>query len=95
MATEQVLISGIAYKVRKLIEKNQQLSEENVNLAQQVALLKNNLAKLAGELEDKKNEIVKFTFANAYENELGVEEGKARISDLIEEIDRCIEVLSE
>ncbi len=95
MATEQVLISGIAYKVRKLIEKNQALSAENKVMAQQVETLKSNLESLAGELEVKRNEIFKITLANAYENEFGVEEGKDRIDDLINEIDRCIRVLSE
>ncbi len=95
MATEQVLISGIAYKVRKLIEKNQTLSVENNNLTQQVETLKSNLEKLAGELEVKRNEIFKFTLANAYGNEFGVEESKIKIDELIKEIDNCIRVLSE
>ena len=95
MTNEKILIAGIEYKVRKLIELNKLLSEENAQLRMEneVSAVKNK--DLLKKIEDNQKEIFKFTLANTLEIEFGVEEGRKRIDSLIEEIDRCIEVLSE
>ncbi len=46
-------------------------------------------------IDNNQKELFKFTLANTLEIEFGVEEGRKRVDSLIEEIDRCIEVLSE
>lgn len=95
MTNEKILIAGIEYKVRKLIELNKLLSEENARLKteNEVSAVKNK--DLLKKIEDNQKEIFKFTLANTLEIEFGVDEGRKRIDSLIEEIDRCIEVLSE
>ena len=94
MANEQILISGIEYKIRKLIEDNVNLKIENQKLKEQLTLLTNKFTELTEELETNKNELYKHTLANTLEIEFGVEDGKKRIDSLINEIDMCIEVLS-
>jgi len=95
MANEQRLISGIEYKVRKLIEFNDELNKENAELHQKIGALNSNVAALTKELEVKRNELFKISLAHTIESELGVEEGKERLDSLIEEIDKCIEVMSD
>ncbi|RLD43533.1 MAG: hypothetical protein DRI89_04430 [Bacteroidetes bacterium] len=95
MANEQRLISGIEYKVRKLIELNDELRKENDELHNKVDALNSNVTALTKELEVKRNELFKNSLAQTIESELGVEEGKERLDNLIEEIDRCIEVMSD
>lgn len=95
MANEQRLISGIEYKVRKLIELNNELRNENAELHQKIDALNRNVVALTNELEVKRNELLKISLAQTIESELGVEEGKERLDNLIEEIDRCIEVMSD
>ncbi len=95
MANEQRLLSGIEYKVRKLIELNVELKQENIEFHQKIDALNNNVAALTKELEVKRNELFKFSLAQTIESELGVEEGKERLDNLIEEIDKCIEVMSD
>jgi len=46
-------------------------------------------------IDNNQKELFKFTLANTLEIEFGVEEGRKKVDSLIEEIDRCIEVLSE
>ncbi|MCF6170304.1 MAG: hypothetical protein L3J66_04925 [Bacteroidales bacterium] len=95
MANEQRLISGIEYKVRKLIELNDELRKENTGLHQRINALNSNVAALTKELEVKRNELFKISLAHTIESELGVEEGKERLDNLIGEIEKCIEVMSD
>ena len=94
MANEQTLISGIEYKIRKLIEDNAQLKSENLTLKEKLSGFTEEVDNLTKELETNKNELFKYTLANTLEIEFGVEEGKKKIDSLIKEIDMCIEVLS-
>jgi hypothetical protein len=95
MLSEQTLVSGIEHKVRKLIELNIFLSKENEEL--KLLLKKSNKEKeqISDELSKKKNEIFNYTIADTLEVELGVEEGRKKIDNLLEEIEKCIEVLSD
>lgn len=95
MQSEQTLVSGIEHKVRKLIENNISLTKKNEELQHRLSELENRISMTEGELDQKNSEIFKYTLANSLEKELGVEEGKERIDKLIEEIDKCIEVLSD
>ncbi len=95
MANEKVLISGIEYKVRKLIENFRLLSAENKQLKNEVDATKEKLAALQELLNKKNNEFLKLTLANAFENKFGVEKGIQIIDELLEEIDRSIDVISK
>ena len=95
MGNEAVLISGIEHKIRKLISVNVKLNEENANLHQQINHLENENQELTTELKDKQNKLFNITLANTLEMDLGVEDSKEKIDNLISEIDKCIEVLSD
>ena len=94
MGREQILISGIEHKVRKLFEHNRSLKDENSKLNQHINTLKNEVEVLTIELEKKRNELLKISLADTLEIKYGVEESKIKIDDLIKEIDLCIEVLA-
>ena len=95
MANEERLISGIENKVGKLMKLIVQLKEENTNLHQNIEVLENNVKTLTTEIENKRNELLNITIANTLETEYGVEESKEKIDNLIIEIDKCIEVMSD
>lgn len=95
MATEERLISSIEHKVKKLVELNVRYKEENTKLHEQISALEDKISKLTDELNNKQSELLNITLANTLEAEFGVEESKTKIDNLINEIDRCIEVLSE
>jgi len=95
MLSEQTLVSGIEHKVRKLIEKNTYLSKENDRLKSLLQEMEDLKSKMENEISKNKSEIFNYTIANTLELEYGVEEGRRRIDSLLEEIDKCIEVLSD
>ncbi len=95
MDNEEILIAGIEYKVKKLIEINNLLTKENNRLLNENKVAAEKIEMLNEKIEINQKEIFKFTLANTLEIEFGVEEGSKRIDSLIEEIDKCIEVLSE
>ncbi len=95
MANEQLLVSGIEFKVRKLIEEKQLLQEENRKLRERLKLLQGNLEKLQAELDIKNNDFLKLSLAKALESRFGVEKGIEIIDQMIEEVDRSIDVISE
>lgn len=95
MANEELLISGIEYKTRKLIEANLALNDENKKLKHEVNLLKEKIEELTSRLQKVENKNVKLSLANTLEYKIGVEKGKKKLESLIEEIDRCIDVLSD
>lgn len=95
MANEEKLISGIEIKIGKLLELIVQLKQENVNLQQHIKVLDNKVRTLTTELNIKRNELLNITLANTLTAEYGVEESKKKIDNLIGEIDKCIEVMSD
>jgi len=95
MGNEAILISGIEHKIRKLIALNVKLKEENAKLHQHIDDLENNNQTLTVEIKNRKNELLNITLANTFEVEFGVEDSKKKIDNLITEIDKCIEVLSD
>ncbi|HDO27068.1 MAG TPA: hypothetical protein ENH02_03025 [Bacteroidetes bacterium] len=95
MANEQTLISGIEYKIRKLIELSQMLKKENKELHQHIDVLTKRVGTLTNELEEKRNELLKISLAKTLEKKYGVEETKTKIDDLILEIEKSIEILSD
>ncbi|PLX14314.1 MAG: hypothetical protein C0598_01615 [Marinilabiliales bacterium] len=95
MLSEQTLVSGIEHKVRKLIEKNVYLVKENKRLISLIKEMEDEKSEIESELSSKKNKIFNYTIANTLELEYGVEEGRQKIDSLLEEIDKCIEVLSD
>ena len=95
MATEEILIAGIESKVKKLIEINNFLTNENQRLLVENEVSAKKIEDLNKKIEENQKEIFKFTLANTLETEFGVEEGSKRIDSLIDEINRCIEMLGE
>lgn len=95
MANEQLLIASIEQNVRKLIDENVKLKEDNLKLHQHIKDLSGDIEGLKKEIEIKRNDLFKITLANTLKTANSVEDSKEKIDELIEEIDRCIEVLSE
>lgn len=94
MNDEITLISGIEYKVRKLLEikeKNKNkinaLTDQNNDLKEQIENQKLYINKL-------KEQIEKIKLAKSLENSDGSIEAKTKINELVREIDKCIGLLN-
>ncbi len=95
MANEIKLISGIGYKVRKLIDTKDDLLKENKQLKQEMGKAHVLIEQLQDELENKRNKLMEISLANALIEKDGVEKGIKIIDRLVEEIDKGIDVLSD
>ncbi len=95
MANEALLISGISFKVRKLIDVKKQLEQENQTLKQKLDEANVLIKQLQSELDDKRKKLMNTSLANALTNRKSVEEGINYIDELIREIDKGIDVLSD
>ena len=94
MNDEITLISGIEYKVRKLLEikeKNKNkinvLTDQNNDLKEQIEDQKLYINKL-------KEQIEKIKLAKSLENSDGSIEAETKINEIVREIDKCIGLLN-
>jgi len=95
MAETSVLISGIEYKLQKLIAQNRQLRARVEDLESENETLQAGLAELQeshGQLTDQLN---KKVIVNALESEMELEEGRKLIKALVREIDQCVAMLNK
>jgi seryl-tRNA synthetase len=88
------LVSGIDYKIRKLIEHHDLLRSQNVVLSNEIGELK--LANHEQKLRIKQLEenIKTLKLAKTLENKEGNVEAKLKINELVREIDKCIGLLN-
>ncbi|MCK9452522.1 MAG: hypothetical protein M0Q90_12580 [Bacteroidales bacterium] len=95
MAETSVLISGIEYKLQKLIAHNKRLRARVEDLESENETLQAVLAELQeshGQLTDQLN---KKVIVNALESEMEIEEGRKLIKALVREIDQCVAMLNK
>ena len=94
MNEEETLLSGIEYRVRKLIRETHEGREENSRLIAENGQLTEQLAEknqVIRTLEDKLKTIkLAKTLGSGTENE----QAKLKIDELVREIDKCIGLLN-
>ncbi len=95
MKNAETLVAGIAYKVRRLIEKNGALHRENKQLAEEVAGLKSNIEKLERKIFELNEKLTTLKLAKTLNKEESRTEVKLKINELVREIDHCIGLLNK
>lgn len=96
MAETSVLISGIEFKIRQLIEKNKQLAIENKKLSDEIATLRKRAEEVLLVNDELNEQLNKKIIVNALGNETEeIEEGRKLIKALVKEIDQCIAILNK
>jgi hypothetical protein len=88
------LVSGIEYKLRKLIEQHQSTRAENTRLINEIQDLNAviNEQKLTIKQLEEKSKLLKL--AKTLETKEGNVEAKLKINELVREIDKCIGLLN-
>ncbi|MBL7138088.1 MAG: hypothetical protein ISS17_04900 [Bacteroidales bacterium] len=94
MADVETLVSGIDYKVHKLIERLHILQKENEQYRKEIHELNqiNQRQNQTIEESEKKINLIKTT--SNFELKEGTVEAKATINELLREIDKCIGLLN-
>jgi septal ring factor EnvC (AmiA/AmiB activator) len=94
MPDVSTLVSGIEYKMLKLIERLRVIQTENEQYKtsiREVEQINKEQTKQIKELENKLNIL---TTVKTLENKEGKVEAKAKINELLREIDKCIGLLN-
>ena len=94
MNDEITLISGIEYKVRKLLELKKKYENEIKVLTADNLKLKEQLEEQKLYINKLKDQIEKIKIAKSLGNSDGSIEAKMKINELVREIDKCIGLLN-
>ena len=95
MNDKKVLITGIEYKVRKLVDQCNELKKTNALLLDENKKLKEIIEEKNIFVENLKEEIPKIKLAKSLESKEGSNEAKMKINELVREIDKCIGLLNQ
>lgn len=88
-------VSGLEYKVRKLIEQKKSLDSRVATLVSEIALLKQTIDEQLLIIRHQEKELSMLKTGRSISGESDATEAKERINELIREIDRCIMLLNE
>ncbi len=94
MNEEERILTGIEHKVRKLAGQRQALKLENENKLDENRILNNKIIEQQKIIEELEGKIKNLTIANLLESDKGTTEARARINELVREIDKCIGLLN-
>jgi hypothetical protein len=94
MKDTETLLSGIEYKIRKLINLQKKLREENDRLKQEKIELLNKLEIQSKKLKEseEKNKIIRIS--KNLETNKDTKEVKLKINEIVREIDKCVSLLN-
>ena len=95
MTDLSIILSEIEVKVRKLLDAQRQLIEENRRLASETQANREERETLVRTNQELQDKINKSTIANALgNNEEEIKEGRKLIKELMKEIDQCVSILN-
>lgn len=94
MATFQSIYNSIEYNVKEGAEKIRVLKQENAKLEAENQALKERQQELEHLLDDAKDRIKLITITETIINKEHKQEIKKQIKDWVQEIDKCINLLT-
>ena len=94
MKQTEILVEGIEYKVKKLIEQKRQLQNQNENLVSVVEGLKIDLKKKETEINGLEEKVKTIGLSKSLTTKQDKIEIHQRIDELVREIDKSISVLN-
>ncbi|MFH1937756.1 MAG: hypothetical protein ABIK52_09355 [Bacteroidota bacterium] len=94
MADVETLVSGIDYKVHKLIDRLQSLQKENKQYRKEIHELNQITQRQNQTIEESEKKINLIKTTRNLELKEGTVEAKATINELLREIDKCIGLLN-
>jgi hypothetical protein len=94
MADPTVLVSGIELKVLTLIRQLKLLKAENEQFQQEINQLKRENEEQKNMIRESESKMKILKTAKTLETKEGTVEAKARVNELLREIDKCIGLLN-
>jgi len=94
MADVETLVSGIDYKIHRLIERLQTLQGETEKQTKEIHELNQNKEKLNQTIKDLEQKVKILKTTKTLEIKEGTVEARAKINELLREIENCIGLLN-
>jgi dsDNA-specific endonuclease/ATPase MutS2 len=94
MTNSGVIISGIDYKLRKLIAKHRELREKIENYQEEIRELNKLTEEQKKTIRNLEEKVKTIKLTKTLETKEGAGEAKTRINELVREIDKCIGLLN-
>jgi hypothetical protein len=94
MITVATLVTGIELKLLKLIERQKELTEKMDKYQNEIQELKKIHDAQKNEINQLKEQYRILKLSRTFETKEGAVEAKAKISELVREIDKCIGLLN-
>ena len=95
MTDLSIILSEIEVKVRRLMDAQHQLIDENRRLVNENKAYQEKLDVLVQTNQELQDKINKTTIVNALgNNEEEIKEGRKLIKELVREIDQCVSILN-
>ncbi len=95
MEQAKVLVSKINEQVLELLGRHRAMKEENAELKNRNADLLDTIEKQEKEIELLKEQIVKLKITRSLTDKEGSTEVKAKIDEMLREIDKCVGLLNQ
>ena len=94
MTEVSLLISGIEEKLHKLIERQKELTQRINSYKEEIRDLKNSHEEQKKEINRLKEQYRVLKLSKTFEKKEGAVEAKAKINELVREIEKCIGLLN-
>jgi hypothetical protein len=95
MADIGLILAGIEFKVRKLIDSNKQLKKSNEELQTKNAEYQQQIEKLLENNNHLTQQLNNRIITNTLGSEIEVDESRKVIQALVREVDQCIALLNK
>ncbi|MCD6178266.1 MAG: hypothetical protein J7K39_00020 [Bacteroidales bacterium] len=95
MEDASILISGIEYKIKVLVENNKALFEENAKLKQQNLELNTLVQMQKSELKSLDDKLAILKVSKTFGSDTDRQSAKIKINELVREIDECLNLLNK
>jgi len=94
MADVETLVSGIDYKIHRLIERLQSLQKESETQTKEIHELNQNREEQNQTIKELEEKVQILKTTKTLEIKEGTVEAKAKINELLREIENCIGLLN-
>lgn len=94
MKQTEILVQGIEYKVKKLVEQKIQLQEENISLKNEISIIQRSLSEKEATIKQLEEKIKTIQVSGVLIEDNDKIEIHQRIDELVREIDKSLSILN-
>ncbi|NVO01514.1 MAG: hypothetical protein HXX09_02305 [Bacteroidetes bacterium] len=89
-----IIVTGLEYKVKKLLDLQRKIERENSIIKKENYELKKTLEESSTKISEFEQKIKTIKITKAIEKGDGITDAKLKINEIVREIDKCIALLN-